>query len=327
MNRLKEAYSGCMNCGGKVKMKSGGKWIQSAIKNPGSFTKQAQAAGMSVAGFRNKVLSNKNAYSSTTVKRANLAKTLAGMRKGEDGMITRKGVKDVIEYASRVKPRGITTESSMGMPVAPDTIESPANWYNESTWDKAQAENAARPVANAAVVAPATAATSATSAAKTPLAKGGTEKVRAYQEMLRGKGFDIATDGAWGPKTQAAYESYIKSKTAGTQVENKIQPAAKTSATASSETWNYTPQQWDKAMAENNARATANTNSGMSNASNLKQTAINPEQLSKVAEPAEVTEAFANVGKLKKAKDKMSKARKTLNNILAEAKLYNSIRP
>jgi hypothetical protein len=287
-----------MNCGGKIKMKSGGKSYPKAV--------------------------TKSAYSATTAKRANLANTLAGMRKGEDGMITRKGVKDVIEYASRVKPRGITTESSMGMPVAPDTIESPANWYNESTWDKAQAENAARPVANAAVVAPATAATSA---AKTPLAKGGTEKVRAYQEMLRGKGFDIATDGAWGPKTQAAYESYIKSKTAGTQVENKIQPAAKTSATASSETWNYTPQQWDKAMAENNARATANTNSGMSNASNLKQTAINPEQLSKVAEPAAVTEAFANVGKLKKAKDKMSKARKTLNNILAEAKLYNSIRP
>jgi len=86
MNRLKEAYSKCMNCGGKVKMKSGGKWIQSAIKNPGSFTKQAQAAGMSVAGFRNKVLANKSAYSSTTVKRANLAKTLSKMRKGAAGM-------------------------------------------------------------------------------------------------------------------------------------------------------------------------------------------------------------------------------------------------
>jgi hypothetical protein len=327
MNRLKESYSGCMNCGGKVKMKSGGNWIKGAIKKPGSFTAQANKAGMSVPAFRNKVLSNKGAYSSTTVKRANLAKTLAGMRKGEDGMtVSKRDLKEARKDVMAIEPKGITAESSMGMPTAPNTIESPANWYNESTWDKAQAENAARPIANAAVAAGTSSATTATSA-KTPLARGGTEKVRAYQEMLRSKGFDIATDGAWGPKTQAAYESYIKSKTAGTQVENKVQPAAKTSATASSETWNYTPQQWDKAMAENNARATANTNSGMSNASNLKQTAINPQQLSKVVEPAAVTEAMANVGKLKKAKDKMSKAKRTLNNILAEAKVYNSIRP
>ena len=128
MNRLKNSYSGCMNCGGKIKMKSGGKSYPKAV--------------------------TKSAYSATTVKRANLAKTLAGMRKGEEGMITRKGVKDVIKYASRVDPRGIAT-APMGMPVAPNTIESPANWYNESTWDKAQAENAARPVANA----PATPAT------------------------------------------------------------------------------------------------------------------------------------------------------------------------
>ena len=187
MNRLKNSYSGCMNCGGKIKMKSGGKSYPKAV--------------------------TKSAYSATTVKRANLANTLAGMRKGEDGMITRKGVKDVIEYASRVKPRGITTESSMGMPVAPDTIESPANWYNESTWDKAQAENAARPVANA----PATPATT----------KGGSEKVRAYQEMLRSKGYDIAADGAWGPQTQKAYEAYIKSKTASTNSASKVSAASK----------------------------------------------------------------------------------------------------
>lgn len=81
MNKLKNAYKSCMTCGGKVKMKSGGKWIQKAVsKNPGSFTKQAQAAGMSVAAFRNKVLSNKGAYSSTTIKRANLAKTLSKMK-------------------------------------------------------------------------------------------------------------------------------------------------------------------------------------------------------------------------------------------------------
>lgn len=217
MNRLKESYSGCMNCGGKVKMKSGGKWIQSAIKKPGSFTAQANKAGMSVPAFRNKVLSNKGAYSATTVKRANLAKTLAGMRKGEEGMITNRGTKNVIKYASRVEPRGITTESSMGMPVAPNTIESPANWYNESSWDKAQTENAARPIANA----PATPATT----------KGGSEKVRAYQEMLRSKGYDIAADGAWGPKTQKAYEAYIKSKTTAAKTVPKT-VAAKTQVQA-----------------------------------------------------------------------------------------------
>jgi hypothetical protein len=220
MSRLKDSYLGCMNCGGKVKMKSGGKWIQSAIKNPGSFTKQAQAAGMSVAGFRNKVLANKSAYSATTVKRANLAKTLAGMRKGEEGMITNKGVKNVIKYASAVSPRGIASETSMGMPTAPNTIESPANWYNESIWDKAQAENAVRPVVNA----PATTSTTSTT-------KGGSEKVRAYQEMLRSKGYNIAADGAWGPQTQKAYEAYIKSKTTAVKAAPKAsvaKPAVKT---------------------------------------------------------------------------------------------------
>lgn len=222
MNKLKNAYKSCMTCGGKVKMKSGGKWIQKAVsKNPGSFTAQAKKAGMSVPAFRDKVLANKSAYSATTVKRANLAKTLAGMRKGEDGMITNRGVKNVIKYASAVSPRGIASETSMGIPTAPNTIESPANWYNESIWDKAQAENAVRPAVNAP-------ATNATSTATT---KGGSEKVRAYQEMLRSKGYDIAADGAWGPKTQKAYEAYIKSKTTAVKTASKT-AAAKTQVQA-----------------------------------------------------------------------------------------------
>lgn len=81
--KLKKAYSKCMSCGGM--MKKGG-WIKKAIKNPGSFTAQAKKAGMSVPAFRDKVLSNKDKYSSTTVKRANLAKTLSKMNKGEMGM-------------------------------------------------------------------------------------------------------------------------------------------------------------------------------------------------------------------------------------------------
>ena len=84
MGRLSTSYANCMECGGK-KMKKGG-WIQKAIKNPGSFTKQAQSAGMSVPAFKNKVLGNKSDYSTTTVRRANLANTLSKMRKGQEGM-------------------------------------------------------------------------------------------------------------------------------------------------------------------------------------------------------------------------------------------------
>jgi hypothetical protein len=82
--KLKKAYSKCMSCGGM--MKKGGNWIKNAIQKPGSFTAQAKRAGMSVPAFRNKVLSNKNNFSATTVKRANLAKTLSKMKKGQDGM-------------------------------------------------------------------------------------------------------------------------------------------------------------------------------------------------------------------------------------------------
>ena len=245
MNRLKNSYSTCMSCGGK-KMKSGGKWIQSAIKKPGSFTAQAKKAGMSVPAFRDKVLSNKSAYSSTTVKRANLAKTLAGMRKGEDGMVTRKGVKDVIKYSSRVEPQGLTATTNSVNLTTPTPIESPANWYNESTWDKAQVENAARPVANTPV------------SSANPSVKGGSEKVRAYQEMLRSKGYDIVADGAWGPKTQKAYESYIKSKT----MSSTPKAAAKTTSTSSSQSWNYTPAQWDAAQKQNAMRPVAGATYG-----------------------------------------------------------------
>ena len=67
-------------CGMK-KMKAGGKWIKKAISKPGSFTAQAKRAGMSTTSFREKVLANKEKFSGTTVRRANLAKTLSKMRK------------------------------------------------------------------------------------------------------------------------------------------------------------------------------------------------------------------------------------------------------
>ena len=54
-------------------------WIAGAIKHPGAFTAQAKKRGMTVAQFANVVTANPDKYDETTVKRANLAKTLRGM--------------------------------------------------------------------------------------------------------------------------------------------------------------------------------------------------------------------------------------------------------
>jgi len=67
------------------KGKSKSNWIQGAIKKPGAFSAQANKAGMSTAEFANEVTANPGDYSSKTVKRAQLAKTLAGMRKKKKG--------------------------------------------------------------------------------------------------------------------------------------------------------------------------------------------------------------------------------------------------
>jgi hypothetical protein len=229
-----------MSCGGK-KMKSGGKWIQSAIKKPGSFTAQAKRAGMSVPAFRDKVLSNKGAYSSTTVKRANLAKTLSKMRKGENGMEM-----DTLPRVKAIDPLNLAAKTTL------NNLESTT-------------------------------------------VKGASPKVKAYQEMLRSKGYNIVADGAWGAETQKAYESYIKSKT----MSSAPKAAAKTTSTSSSQSWNYTPAQWDKSMAENKARPVAN--SVMSTANNLKKTPITTKEVLRTAEPVKVTQAMSNVSKYKKA--------------------------
>lgn len=44
------------------------------------------------------------------------------------------------------------------------------------------------------------------------LVRGGTQKVAEYQEKLKAAGYDINVDGAWGPKTQAAYEDFTGKK-------------------------------------------------------------------------------------------------------------------
>lgn len=56
-------------------------WIQGAIKKPGAFSAQAEKAGMSTAEFAEEVIANPEDYGAKTVKRAQLAKTLAGLRK------------------------------------------------------------------------------------------------------------------------------------------------------------------------------------------------------------------------------------------------------
>ena len=52
------------------------KWIQKAIKRPGAFTKKAKKAGKSVSAMATAVTKNPGRYSATTVRQANLAKTL-----------------------------------------------------------------------------------------------------------------------------------------------------------------------------------------------------------------------------------------------------------
>jgi Ca2+-dependent lipid-binding protein len=69
------------NAAGKHYMAHSKKWIQSAIKKTGSFTKQAKGAGMGVQAFASKVLSKGSKASTKTKRRARLAKTLAGFHK------------------------------------------------------------------------------------------------------------------------------------------------------------------------------------------------------------------------------------------------------
>ena len=61
------------------------KWIQSAIKHPGAFTKKAKAAGMSTQAYASKVLKTGSSADTRTKKQASLAKTLAKVRKHKRG--------------------------------------------------------------------------------------------------------------------------------------------------------------------------------------------------------------------------------------------------
>ena len=58
------------------------KWIQSAIKRPGAFSRKAKRAGMSTSAYARKVLKKGSRASATTKRQARLAQTLAKIRKG-----------------------------------------------------------------------------------------------------------------------------------------------------------------------------------------------------------------------------------------------------
>jgi hypothetical protein len=56
-------------------------WIKGAVEHPGAFTKKAQERGMSASELATKVTANPEQYDKTTVRQANLAKTLKKLRK------------------------------------------------------------------------------------------------------------------------------------------------------------------------------------------------------------------------------------------------------
>lgn len=56
-------------------------WISGAIKHPGAFTRKARKRGMTASEFGAQVRSNPERYDSTTVRQANLAKTLKSFKR------------------------------------------------------------------------------------------------------------------------------------------------------------------------------------------------------------------------------------------------------
>jgi len=65
----------------KSSKKTSKRWIQKMNMKEGAFTKQAKRAGKSVQQFAKQVENNPSKYSSTTRKRASLARTFSKMSK------------------------------------------------------------------------------------------------------------------------------------------------------------------------------------------------------------------------------------------------------
>jgi len=63
----------------KEKKKKPTNWIQDAEMKEGAFTNKAERRGITTAQLQENVLSNPDKYNETTVKQANLRKTLVGL--------------------------------------------------------------------------------------------------------------------------------------------------------------------------------------------------------------------------------------------------------
>jgi hypothetical protein len=61
------------------KKKKPTKWIQDAEMKEGALTNKAERRGITTAQLQENVLSNPDKYNETTVKQANLRKTLVGL--------------------------------------------------------------------------------------------------------------------------------------------------------------------------------------------------------------------------------------------------------
>lgn len=69
----------------KSKRKSKQNWIQNAIEQPGAFSKKAEDVGKSTTEYANQVLRPGSQADARTKKQANLARTLAKLRKKKRG--------------------------------------------------------------------------------------------------------------------------------------------------------------------------------------------------------------------------------------------------
>lgn len=63
----------------EAKKKKPTKWIKDAEMKEGAFTNKAERKGITTAQLQENVLSNPDKYNETTVKQANLRKTLVGL--------------------------------------------------------------------------------------------------------------------------------------------------------------------------------------------------------------------------------------------------------
>lgn len=63
----------------KKKDKKKKDWIDKAVERPGTFTAKAKKKGITSSQLQENVLSDPDEYDDTTVKQANLRKTLVGL--------------------------------------------------------------------------------------------------------------------------------------------------------------------------------------------------------------------------------------------------------